>query len=224
MPVSAGQARFLANALDGPALREVLSRRHRERAPEITAAGSIFAFRKRLDGGYSIARRNANTVEIAPDHFRLLPDFLPQLRTNRHEFRLRIGKRSWEELRTRRHWSLDEITPFEAMRVLDPAPKQGILEEARSVLSRAVPAFAQMEVAQSWGGMIDVTPDAMPVIDQVTQIPGFFIATGFSGDGFGIGPGAGRLMADLVTGAGPMVDPRPFRLDRFPRTQVPLVL
>ena len=47
--------------------------------PEITAAGSVFAFRKRLDGGYSIARRNANTAELTPDHFRLLSDFLPRL-------------------------------------------------------------------------------------------------------------------------------------------------
>ena len=217
---------FCGNAgIDLPQLNilaSVLRTKPLARAPEITAAGSVFAFRKRLDGGYSIARRNANTVEIAPDHFRLLSDFLPQLRTNRHEFRLQIGKRSLEELRTRRHWSLDEVTPFEVMRVLDPTPKRGILEEACSVLSQAFPAFAKMEVAQSWGGMIDVTPDAMPVIDQVAHIPGFFIATGFSGDGFGIGPGAGRLMADLVTGATPRVDPTPFRLDRFPRTQVPL--
>jgi hypothetical protein len=122
-----------------------------------------------LDGGYSIARRNANTVEITPDHVRLLSEFLPQLRNNRHEFRLRIGKRSWEDLRTRRRWSPDETTPFEAVRVLDPAPKQGVLKEARSVLSRAFPAFARMEVAQSWGGMIDVTPDAIPVIQLVLR-------------------------------------------------------
>jgi glycine/D-amino acid oxidase-like deaminating enzyme len=64
---------------------------------------------------------------------------------------------------------------------------------------------------------MDVTPDAVPVIDEVKRIPGFFIATGFSGHGFGIGPGAGRLMADLVAGDTPVVDPRPFRLDRFAR-------
>ena len=186
-------------------------------APEITAAGSVFAFRKRLDGGYSIARRNANTAEITPDHFRLLADFLPRLRDNRHEIRLGVGRRTWEELRTRRRWSLDEATPFEAVRVLDPAPKEGILAEARSVLSRTFPAFGKMEVAQSWGGMIDVTPDAVPVIDRVERIPGFFIATGFSGHGFGIGPGAGRLMADLVVGNTPVVDPTPFRLNRFAR-------
>jgi glycine/D-amino acid oxidase-like deaminating enzyme len=46
-------------------------------------------------------------------------------------------------------------------------------------------------------------------------MPGFFIATGFSGHGFGIGPGAGRLMADLVTGDAPVVDPADYRFSRF---------
>jgi glycine/D-amino acid oxidase-like deaminating enzyme len=63
--------------------------------------------------------------------------------------------------------------------------------------------------------MIDVFPDAIPVISAVDRLPGFFIATGFSGHGFGIGPGAGRLVADMVTGASAIVDPAPFRLSRF---------
>jgi glycine/D-amino acid oxidase-like deaminating enzyme len=63
--------------------------------------------------------------------------------------------------------------------------------------------------------MIDVTPDIVPVISGVDTIPGFFIATGFSGHGFGIGPGAGRLMADMVTGDAPVVDPSAFRFSRF---------
>lgn len=187
--------------------------------PEISAGGSVFAFRKRMDGGYSIARRNASTAEITPDHFRLIKDFLPRLIHSRNEIRLRIGGRFWEELRTARRWTLDQMTPFEAVRVLDPKPKQGILAEARSVLSKAFPAFANMQVEESWAGWMDVTPDAVPVIDQVGHIPGFFIATGFSGHGFGIGPGAGRLTADLVAGDTPVVDPTPFRLARFRRTQ-----
>ena len=60
-----------------------------------------------------------------------------------------------------------------------------------------------------------MTPDAVPVISPVERLPGFFIATGFSGHGFGIGPGAGRLMADLVTGAPPITDPAPYRFGRF---------
>lgn len=104
------------------------------------------------------------------------------------------------------------------MRVLDPEPAAGILHEARRNLSAAFPAFARMEEAERWGGLIDVTPDAVPVISSAPQIPGLFIATGFSGHGFGLGPGAGRLMADLVSGRTPIVDPTPFRLDRFRRT------
>jgi glycine/D-amino acid oxidase-like deaminating enzyme len=213
---------FAGNAgLDLPQLKVLGSvfRTRKLNGPDITAAGSVFAFRKRIDGGYSIARRNANTAEITPDHFRLLHDFLPRLINNRDEIRLRVGMRSWEELRTARRWSLDQVTPFEAVRVLDPKPKQGILAEARDVLSRSFPAFASMRVAESWAGLMDVTPDAVPVIDEVKRIPGFFIATGFSGHGFGIGPGAGRLMADLVAGDAPVVDPKPFRLDRFARAR-----
>jgi len=63
--------------------------------------------------------------------------------------------------------------------------------------------------------VIDVTPDAVPIVSAVDDEPGFFIATGFTGHGFGIGPGAGRLMAGLVTGATPVVDPTPFRFSRF---------
>lgn len=187
--------------------------------PDITAAGSVFSFRKRLDGGYSIARRNANTAEITPDHFRLLSDFLPRLINSRNEVRLRVGTRSWEELRIARRWSLDQPTPFEAVRTLDPKPKQNLLAEARRVLSKAFPGFANMQVAETWAGLMDVTPDAVPVIDHVSHMAGFFLATGFSGHGFGIGPGAGRLMADMVAGDSPVVDPTPFRLNRFARTQ-----
>lgn len=208
--------------LDFPALKvlgSVFRTMPLEGGPEVTAAGSVFAIRKRLDGGYSVARRNANVAEIGPDHFRLLSDFLPRLINNRKEIRLRVGLRSWEELRTKRRWSMDDATPMEAVRVLDPKPVARTLAEAQTTLSRMFPAFANMQIAQSWGGLMDVTPDAVPVIDQVDRVPGFFIASGFSGHGFGIGPGAGRLMADLVSGDRPIVDPAPYRLSRFARSR-----
>jgi glycine/D-amino acid oxidase-like deaminating enzyme len=183
--------------------------------PEMSMGASDFAFRKRLDGGYSIARRNASVSEIVPDSFRLLKDFLPAYRSDWRDLRLRLNGKFLGEWRMKRRWSLDEETPFEQMRVLDPAPSAGLLAEARENLSRAFPVFAAMRIAESWAGMIDVTPDAVPVISGVDTIPGFFIATGFSGHGFGIGPGAGRLMADLVAGDPPIVDPMPFRFKRF---------
>ena len=210
---------FCGNAgIDLPQLRvlaSVFRTAPLDGGPEVAASGSVFAFRKRLDGGYTVARRNANVAEITPDSFRLLLQYLPTLKQNYGEIRLHFGRRFLEELRLPRHWPLDKTTPFEAVRVWDPAPKQATLNEARKALSRRFPVFARMQVAESWGGMIDVTPDAVPVIGEVPSLPGFFLATGFSGHGFGIGPGAGRLTADLVAGDPPIVDPAPFRFGRF---------
>lgn len=196
---------FRTEPLDGP--------------PGHAIGASDFAFRKRADGGYTIAHRGASVAEIVPDSFRLFADFLPSLVKQRHELRLRLGSRFLEEARTPKSWALDEETPFERMRVLDPAPSSAILREAQANLVKAFPAFAGLKVAQRWGGLIDATPDAVPVIGEVPRLPGFFIASGFSGHGFGIGPGAGRLAADLVSGRTPLIDPKPFRLERFKRLE-----
>ena len=79
----------------------------------------------------------------------------------------------------------------------------------------AWPVFENAVPVGRWAGMIDVMPDGIPVISAVPELPGLVVATGFTGHGFGIGPGAGRLLADLVTGAAPTVDPAPFRWSRF---------
>src|SRR5262249_22248238 len=140
---------------------------------------------------------------------------MPAYRIERRALKLRVSERFLEEWRTPRRWSLAEVSPFEKTRVLDPAPIESDVTSARRHLAATFPVFANVQVAQAWAGYIDVTPDAVPVIAPVESVPGFFIATGFSGHGFGIGPGAGRLMAELVTGDQPCVDPTPFRFSRF---------
>src|SRR5262249_21398237 len=114
-----------------------------------------------------------------------------------------------------RGWACDEISPFERMRVLDPVPDRAVLDKALANLKAALPALRDVKVAERWAGMIDTTPDAIPVISPVAALPGFYIATGFSGHGFGIAPAAARLAADLITGDAPLVDPSPFRYSRM---------
>jgi glycine/D-amino acid oxidase-like deaminating enzyme len=62
---------------------------------------------------------------------------------------------------------------------------------------------------------IDSTPDTLPVISAAGTLPGFYLATGFSGAGFGTAPAAGKLAADLITGNTPEIDPRPYSHQRF---------
>lgn len=183
--------------------------------PETSCSGAGFGLRKRLDGGYNVASWNANVVDIVPDTFRFFFDFLPALRLQRSNLRLRIGKKFIEDWQVPRRWALDAQSPFEQVRTLDPEPDQSILEQGRERITAAFPVFRDMKIAEKWGGMIDVTPDGVPVISGVDSLPGFFIATGFTGHGFGIGPGAGRLMAELVMGETPVVDPTAFRYSRF---------
>jgi glycine/D-amino acid oxidase-like deaminating enzyme len=183
--------------------------------PEVSAAGAKFAVRKRLDGGYTVAHRHLSVADIVPDTFALFFKFLPAFRTDYQGLRLRLGRRFVEEARLARRWSLDRISPFEEVRILDPEPVASILEEALDSLRRTYPVFAQARVAERWAGCIDATPDAVPVISNVDSLPGLTLATGFSGHGFGLGPGAGRLAADLVSGKTPLVDPAPFRYSRF---------
>ena len=80
---------------------------------------------------------------------------------------------------------------------------------------RLYPQFRDVHIVQQWAGYIDVTPDVVPYISPVGTLPGLTVATGFSGHGFGIGPAAGRLAAELAIGAAPSVDPAPFRASRF---------
>jgi glycine/D-amino acid oxidase-like deaminating enzyme len=182
---------------------------------ELSSAAGKFAFRKRFDGGYTVAHRHLSVADIVPDSVRLFREFLPIFRQDWRGLRLRVGGRLIEEARLPRRWKLDARSPFEAVRVLDPEPVTSILDTAMASLKEYFPQFRSAAVAEQWAGLIDATPDAVPVMAPVEKLPGFFLATGFSGHGFGLGPGAGRLMADLVTGARPVVDPTPFRYTRF---------
>ncbi len=186
-----------------------------EGGPETAAWLGEFAFRKRLDGGYTIANGRGNLVPLTPDTFRLFFKFLPAARATRRGLRLRLDDRFLAEARTPKRWALDQASPFETTRVLDPDAVPSITGPALAAAAKAFPIFQRARVAQQWAGLIDVTPDAVPVISPVDSVPGLVIATGFSGHGFGIGPAAGRLAADLATGSAPLVDPAPFRFSRF---------
>jgi glycine/D-amino acid oxidase-like deaminating enzyme len=68
---------------------------------------------------------------------------------------------------------------------------------------------------ETWAGTIETSPDVLPMISPCESLQGFFVASGVSGHGFGIGPGAGALVARMVTGKASAESLAPFRLSRF---------
>jgi glycine/D-amino acid oxidase-like deaminating enzyme len=183
--------------------------------PDTCTYMSDLGYRKRRDGGYTIARGSGYVVPIVPDSARYFREFLPTLRKEAASLKPRLNAQSLREIRAPRRWPLDRPSPFEKTRVLDPAPNKAMNREALDAMIRLYPQFRQVPIVQEWGGYIDVTPDVVPYISRIGDIPGLTVATGFSGHGFGIGPGAGQLAAELATDQKPSVDATPFRASRF---------
>ena len=90
-----------------------------------------------------------------------------------------------------------------------------MLKKIRKNLDELFPQLAGTRIVEAWAGMVETTPDVVPVMCEHESIPGFHIATGLSGHGFGIGPGAGKALAGMLTGTDVGIDMSPFRLSRF---------
>jgi len=191
----------------------------RTRPAPLTTQSAVWcdgvSFRRRQDGGYNVARSGAGIFNIVPDAFRWFREFLPGLR-GEEQLRLRFAPRRFlEELYWPTSWRGDQETPFECSRVLDPPPDMAGLRRTLAYAREHFPELGPLEIEQAWAGMIDVTPDVIPVWSGVAGLDGFYVATGFSGHGFGIGPATGLIMSELVLDGRSRVDLEPFRLSRF---------
>jgi glycine/D-amino acid oxidase-like deaminating enzyme len=179
------------------------------------ATDSHFAFRRRMDGGYTLAPGAEHDFFIGPDAFRSFGLYLPVLKNDFRSthFRPMAPTGFPDAWGIRRDWG-DGPSPFEAMRILNPSPNMGSLGRVQDRFAAAFPGLGRPRITSAWAGMIDTMPDVVPVVDHA-PIPGLTIATGMSGHGFGIGPGMGRVLADLVMGRPTGHDLSRFRFGRF---------
>lgn len=182
---------------------------------EIAVGGPDFSFRKRLDGGFTIAQRGAVSAPLMLDHLLIGKRYLPALKAQRHVMRISLGKPFFQDLALARRWKPGAPSPFERARVMDPPADAAINAEAMRNIIAAWPAFAKATIEEVWAGSMDITPDSLPMIGPVARLPGLTLATGFSGHGFGTAPAAGQLAADLLMGTTPILDPQPYRPERF---------
>lgn len=219
----------------GGAWSSLLLRRHGVRIPQLSvkatvaatepvasvheggAADHILAFRRRVDGGYTLAPEGFHELYIGPDGVCGLPKYLrPLLNDPFSRHYLPAAPKGFPDgWLTPRRWSLDAASPFEAMRVLNPAPNKGRVARLLSDFQTLFPGLGPVGLRASWAGMIDVMPDVVPIVDQVPDRPGLWVGTGMSGHGFGIGPAFGRILADLMTGGEAGHDMARFRFSRF---------
>jgi glycine/D-amino acid oxidase-like deaminating enzyme len=170
---------------------------------------------RRPDGGYIVAISGKGTLELTPQGLRYARDFMPMFIKRLKAVEIGVGRSFFRGPEALNRWEFDEESPFEQIRVLDPAPDPKAIRYLVDRFKRLYPALPGIKVSQAWGSYIDSTPDAVPVISPVDRVKGFVLAAGFSGHGFGLGPAAGQVAASMATGVQPAIDPAPFRYSRF---------
>jgi glycine/D-amino acid oxidase-like deaminating enzyme len=174
-----------------------------------------FAMTRRLDGSYTLAISGRANIDITPQGLLYAREFIPQFMRRLKNVRVGIGRSFLTGPESLPALLTNNDRIFEQNRVLDPEPQAWLVQQVLDNVCAAFPQFAQVEIANSWGALVDCTPDAVPVISKVDQVEGLVLAAGCSGHGFGMGPGIGFLAAQLLRNDAPCVDPAPFRLSRL---------
>ena len=89
-----------------------------------------------------------------------------------------------------------------------------IIEHSMAALIELFPMFSRLRMMRQWGGIVDVCPDASPIISK-TSVKGFYINAGWGTGGWKATPASGHAFADLVARDQPNTIAAPFALERF---------
>ena len=186
--------------------------------PDISAAGTLaagLAFRQRTDGSMNIADEFMTDIDLTLGRFKFARDFAPGLFDNWATFKFHLNKRFFDDLVDRMPGSDASKQPTIGRRTNQAEPYKVRVSNAMANLQKVFPQIKQVGIVDTWAGDIDVTPDAVPVIDQFDNPKHFFVATGFSGHGFAMGPVVGKVLADWITTGQPSITLAGMELSRF---------
>jgi glycine/D-amino acid oxidase-like deaminating enzyme len=186
--------------------------------PTIRAFG--FGCRQRPDGRLVLSAGINARVEhrlsfAATRDVRL---WLSRYQSNRRNVRLRLDPAlTLRQLRERSRLSTAQIV----VGTDPPAPYRADLDEALVAFQHALPAFAGLRIERYWSGLLDISPDGLPIIDHRAGPDGLVFVTGLSGHGLALGPVTGEIAADLALDGETTRPIHPFRLARFHEERVP---
>ncbi len=187
-------------------------------APPITKLGvwaPDVAFRQRPGGSFYIARGGRSDYDVTTESFRNTRLFAGNYLKNRSMFNLRVGGELVKDVMRMLPGSSAREHPFAHTVDVEPEPNLETAWKSLEGLKTMFPSLQDVGIKRVFAGLIDSTPDAVPVMGEVAEPRGFFFATGFSGHGFALGPIVGRIMAELILDGSTEFDLHPMRFSRF---------
>jgi glycine/D-amino acid oxidase-like deaminating enzyme len=134
------------------------------------------------------------------------------------------------------HWRHDDVEGPESVpdgivvaktKLDEPTGEHFEVDESRwsgdflPALTARVPAFKDLRLVDGWSGLYEMTPDHNPVFGVHPDMPGFYVAGGFSGHGLMMSPATGKVMSEIIrTGRSRTIDVSRFAIDRFARGEL----
>jgi len=112
--------------------------------------------------------------------------------------------------------SLTELQPIKDPDHYSEKPDAEWIDNVAQTLLGAMHDANDTKFIRGWAGPITLTPDFNPILGQIDEVEGFYVACGFSGHGFKLSPMVGRCMAELITGGrATSIDITPMRPSRY---------
>jgi len=188
---------------------------------ELAVRGPRVSFRQTRSGHVILGGSgpSAADYDITLESFRDLGVFLPNFIANRKMVKLHLGRPLVEDILRSLPFTptgyVAKKNPFAHTVKTMPQANHEMVETIRRAFHGCYPSLPSVTIDQSWAGIIDTTPDVVPVIESSEKVAGLFIAAGFSGHGFALGPIVGQLLSEWIVDGKPSMPLDGFRLNRF---------
>lgn len=185
------------------------------RITDLAVATPMVGFSQRSDGSLVFGTAAWSDFDLSIQALRNIRLFLPNYLRNWRMFRFHLNGYMVEDLLRQLPGSRLRRNVYAWPRIREPQPNFGKIRGAHADLVRLVQGIGRPAMAGAWAGIVDVTPDALPVLGRPERTRGLVIASGLSSHGFGIGPGVGSVTASVVMDETSPIDLAPFRIERF---------
>lgn len=183
---------------------------------KINVWGGGVAVRQRLDGRLMIAGDGTVDHDIDVESFHNIGMFISTYARDWRNIKLNLGRELVTDIFRYLPWSKAKGHPFDHSVDKEPEPNMKKVKKSLESLVLLYPHLkGKVSIEDAWAGYIDGTPDRTPVIGEVPGVEGLLMATGFSGHGFAMGPGTGRVMSEIIMDGSSSVDVSGLRFTRF---------
>jgi glycine/D-amino acid oxidase-like deaminating enzyme len=156
-----------------------------------------FGARQRPNGQIGMSAGMHTVVDhyLSLASFRDVRTWTRRFLSNRKAIRLRVDwPRLASELHTRSVGGAQHMA-----RAAERAANRPLMDASLAAAAQMIPRLRDVRINRYWSGVIDMSPDGLPVVDGATGVDGLVVVTGLSGHGLALGPALGRIAAELAT-------------------------